>query len=1033
MSSSCCARCAGALPCGCCADPAPASAPAWNRPGLARLRYRAGTHGSFFAAMRARLAATPIRVKDGAGGARTLRPLLDLTTRAASDPAIALLDGWACVADVLTFYQDRNANEGYLRTARERRSVLELARLVGYTLRPGVAASVYLAYTLDPKQAETALIPAGSMAQSVPGPDELPQTFETSEDLLARSRWNDLGVQRTRRQDVTLDNVLATATLYAAGGNLNLARGDWLLLTFGTANPVSVLRVVDRAEGDFAADRTRIDLQPVPAPVAVGMPLLRRLVRDLKALPVSTSDGATGRAIGVAERFLDDALLGVPTEPLAWAGHILVDGDGLPSPPAIELIKAFGDDLATAVGNLPPPSPPVVTDPAQFVGALLKPRRPQAANALQLPRSLQKSFEQGSDAHAQLLLRFAPQLRDSFYSAWENADVDWTRPELAAIRVLRTRAPLFGAGAQRLPAYTKDHELLPPSSWTDWPLDWTEAKDAAYLDQADATIVPGSFAVVQVGDAPPRRQALRVLDAASAQRSAYGMSGKTTRLHFDRDWWFGSQDTMQTLRTTLVAAGGDALRLADAPLDPVVSGAEIPLAGLHQELASGRWLVFSGERADIEGVSGVRTSELLMISGLRHEVDSAVPGEKTRTTLLLATPTAYAYKRDTLVIQANVVKATHGETRRETLGSGSGGPLQSFTLRQPPLTYVAAPTAAGAASTLQVFVDDVAWDEASTLAGAGPKERRFVTRTDDDDRTTVVFGNGDRGARVPSGVENVKAVYRQGIGRAGNVRAGQVSLLLSRPMGVQAVTNPLRASGGADREDIADARANVPLAVAALDRLVSLQDYADFARTFAGIAKAAARRLSDGRRQLVHLTIAGAADAPIEPDSDLLRNLRLALRRLGDAALPVQVDVRELTVLVLSARIALAPGYQWEPTALRVRAALLDRMGFAARALGQPALLCEVVGLIQNTEGVGWVNVTAFGGIPEKRTEEDGRRRLLTMDEIAETVEDITGPAARVDPGVAALESGTVRPAGIAMFSAAVADTIILNQIGSPT
>ena len=40
---------------------------------------------------------------------------------------MALIDACACVADVLTFYQERIANEGFLRTATERRSVLELA------------------------------------------------------------------------------------------------------------------------------------------------------------------------------------------------------------------------------------------------------------------------------------------------------------------------------------------------------------------------------------------------------------------------------------------------------------------------------------------------------------------------------------------------------------------------------------------------------------------------------------------------------------------------------------------------------------------------------------------------------------------------------------------------------------------------------------------------------------------------------------------------------------------------------------------
>jgi hypothetical protein len=76
-------------------------------------------------------------------------PLRDLRSRASNDPAIAMLDAWATIADVLTFYQERIANEGYLRTAIERRSILELARLVGYFLRPGVASSVYLAYTLE--------------------------------------------------------------------------------------------------------------------------------------------------------------------------------------------------------------------------------------------------------------------------------------------------------------------------------------------------------------------------------------------------------------------------------------------------------------------------------------------------------------------------------------------------------------------------------------------------------------------------------------------------------------------------------------------------------------------------------------------------------------------------------------------------------------------------------------------------------------------------------------------------------------------
>src|SRR5690242_9614665 len=176
-----------------------------NRPGLTALDYRIGTHGAFFETMLARLSNLGIPIEEFArelGGSFSLPgtstsstsfyPLRGLTTRSTDDPSIALLDAWAVVADVLTFYQERIANEGYLRTAVERRSILELARLVGYAPRPGVAATVYLAYTIDDKMQDPVEIPRGARAQSVPGPGELPQSFETIEKLIARASYNNL-------------------------------------------------------------------------------------------------------------------------------------------------------------------------------------------------------------------------------------------------------------------------------------------------------------------------------------------------------------------------------------------------------------------------------------------------------------------------------------------------------------------------------------------------------------------------------------------------------------------------------------------------------------------------------------------------------------------------------------------------------------------------------------------------------------------------------------------------------------------------
>jgi hypothetical protein len=110
--------------------------------------------------------------------------LAPLKTRDNDDFTIAFLDAGAVMLDILTFYQERLANEGYLRTAAQLRSLTELGRLIDYQPAPGVSASVYLAFTLTstpgltPDPSTPAItIPAGTQAQSVPAQGQMPQTF----------------------------------------------------------------------------------------------------------------------------------------------------------------------------------------------------------------------------------------------------------------------------------------------------------------------------------------------------------------------------------------------------------------------------------------------------------------------------------------------------------------------------------------------------------------------------------------------------------------------------------------------------------------------------------------------------------------------------------------------------------------------------------------------------------------------------------------------------------------------------------------
>ena len=187
--------------CGCC-EAAPVAEPVRNAPALPALRYRVGTHVTFLQRMvHALSGARPDPNKESEN-----RPLAGLTTRSSDDATIALLDAVSSVADVLTFYQERIANEGFLRTATERRSVLELARAIGYELAPGVAASVYLSFTIEDAAGApgVCVLPKGMQVQSVPPQDKLPQVFETSAEFTAFAEWNQLKPRLTRPADMAI-------------------------------------------------------------------------------------------------------------------------------------------------------------------------------------------------------------------------------------------------------------------------------------------------------------------------------------------------------------------------------------------------------------------------------------------------------------------------------------------------------------------------------------------------------------------------------------------------------------------------------------------------------------------------------------------------------------------------------------------------------------------------------------------------------------------------------------------------------------
>jgi hypothetical protein len=1171
--------------CGCCEGTQQLTPePIANRPGLDALAYRMGTQAAFLETMKARLSDFYLEIQqddlDAEGKPKTTRvyPLRGLTTRAAEDPSIALLDAWATLADVLTFYQERIANEGYLRTATERRSILELARLVGYALRPGVASTVYLAYTLDDNAKEPVVIPVGARAQSVPGPGELPQSFETVEKLEARAEWNNLKPRLTQPQTITS----LTDTIYLAGVATNLKANDPILIDFGNERKLCFVQSVEddaeakrtkvvfttrgaidpelgslqrlvqddeipeeegpyslvigaRAAGEIQQEILRLMLLLQDESQLVGdliheinveMSRIQQTSRILKALnfeiletwvkgvyrqlesirlklrlrpssvdvspagPISldidkvqgllstspTSRKPFGKEIGAEEvsrtkmsmqqlcetlknkQISDADKVAVARGELVRLGQLVYVFRTLGFTSLTTWVQSLYDLLASALptsatGAGEGEKPPGKAKPLEhLIKPLLKMPALHPVNALRLERKASEIFSTKTDAAPQIMVNLSPRLKASFYQAWRSTPL--VKPGSPRVYALRTTASVFGYNAPRklIPVANDDDNtkvempviLKPEGEWKPSE-ESSESGKIVFLDNSYDKLLPGSFIVIQRPGGNP--QIFAVEQATMRPRTAYGVSGKTTEVHISGSWWQPGQggndaEKFEIVRGTVIYAQSEELVLAEEsietplgpnPIDPEAATL-IELGDLYDGLISGQWLIISGERVDIPGASGVQDAELVTLARVEQGINPNLPSDTTHTTLILANGgLSFNYKRDTVKIYGNVVKATHGETRNEVLGSGDGSQaFQSFVLKQPPLTFVAAPTPAGAESTLHVRVNDVEWHETDSLAGLGPTGRNFITRTDDESKTTVIFGNGQRGVRPPTGVENIKAVYRNGIGKPGNVRAEQISLLVTRPLDVKEVINPMRASGGADKESRDQARKHAPLAVLALDRLVSTQDYADFARTFAGIGKASASRLTDGRHQLVHVTIAGADDIPIEKSSDLYQNLVKALRKSGDPYLPIMVEIRELMLIVLSTNIRILPDYQWESVVTKIRASLLDTFSFERQELGQDVLLSEIIRTIQSVEGVAYVDVDMIGGVSEK----DEAGEIRTPDEIAEEVQQMIEnqketPEPRIQVKMARVKDSTIHPAQLAFLTPDVEATLILNEVKS--
>ncbi|MET0936003.1 MAG: baseplate J/gp47 family protein [Luteibacter sp.] len=904
--------------CGCCAGTDKETPRAiHNAPGLPAVAYRVGTQPDFLASLLARLSSTDYPALAG------------LTARNGGDKGtdwtIALCDAFACAADVLTFYQERLANESYLRTAGERRSILELARLIGYRASPGVAASTSLAFTLEPSPGQLALaaqpvtIPVGTRVQSIPDPGQMAQTFETVVDLPARVEWNAMPVVAT-----SLPIVAAGSTdVYVAGTGLQIAPGDAMALVtavrYGAiaASDPSDVYWIDRVDEDKDLGMTRLawsrPLSSAWTPTATNG-FRAHVFRQRAALFGAAAPDAT-----LVRNEDNKALFEGTAAPFEWAG-MPVPQNG---PFDLDALypKIVPGTWVASVGSLHIPNE------SMFNGAFT----PVLGGLI---GSMTGVYIGG----AGVTIAFTPHLTTTLYRV--NAVDQLSRSDFAlSAKITRLHVDGSTTAATLNPRtalmLVQSEELVPVARPVRYPV-------------FGSTLVLG---VSRPGIEPGQKIAV---------------TGKRQRVTLPRD------TTIVTFigHPTRVAEPGETFPVLGAPASELSPGfwQPIPFDALGNPALAGtlRWTVLDhdGDAIQLDAAAGTlaftpatRDDPVLSeVATLLGAIDAVVV-TPTSTTLALAAVLANCYDRTTVTVNANVADATHGETVTEIAGGGNASLAeQVFTLRQAPLTYVSSAGApGGAVSTLEVRVNSLLWTEVPFRYSHGPKEHVYDTWQDDNGVTSVHFG-GDT-ARLPTGQSNVRLRYRKGLGTAGNLRSGQLTSLLTRPLGVKAVVNANDATGGADPEDLVSARLNAPLRILTLDRAVSLVDYADYARAFAGVSKANAIWIGNGPGRGIHVTIGGANGAPIPDGSDTQAHLVASLRAYGDPLMPLSVHTYAAATFTLKLAVAFTPDADPTVTGPAVTRALRAAYAFDARDFGQPVNIDEVYAIVQSVPGVLAVDI----------------------------------------------------------------------------
>jgi predicted phage baseplate assembly protein len=449
-------------------------------------------------------------------------------------------------------------------------------------------------------------------------------------------------------------------------------------------------------------------------------------------------------------------------------------------------------------------------------------------------------------------------------------------------------------------------EVGTPRTASDEPIVFQTAQDFTI-----APLRPSAYVLVRDGQ-PPKSVAVAdgVAKPHGAEQLAFGSPPRPgDALHLGFDAPIGR--LLMSVDVEASQARGAGVVPDDPPLRwEVSSGDNEWIAAEVLEDLTGGFNYGSGavelqlpERSDVRLLGGQR------LHWLRCRIDELSASGRPGATYTQA-PEIYSI---TAAPIGALLAATHSaRIDVEVLGASDGTPAQVFPLRTSPVLPLEP------AETLEVQRPGestwTAWEHRESFAGSRSADTHYSINLV---AGLVEFGPAIRetngswtqyGEVPPKGSTLRFTGYRQGGGRAGNVAAGQLTMLKSSLAGIDTVVNPDAARGGIDAESLTVARQRAAMEIRSRNRAVTAQDY-EFLAVEASPQVARARCLpppDGGAVALYLLPRVDPADRRLEadeliPDEALFSRVAAYLderRMIGTTVHLLPVKLRGVSVVV---------------------------------------------------------------------------------------------------------------------------------------